>query len=91
MGANMRYVRAIVLVLVVGVLLTACATQPSPTAFQPPGFWYGLLHGAISPFALIGGFFMEVRVYAFPNSGWWYDLGFLIGAAALFGGSASST
>jgi hypothetical protein len=87
----MRYVCAVAIILVAGALLTACATQPPPTAFEPPGFWYGLLHGAISPFALVGAFFTDVRIYAFPNSGWWYDLGFVIGAAALFGGGASST
>lgn len=86
----MRYVRAIAIVLAVGALLTACATQPSPTAFDPPGFWSGLLHGAIAPFALIAAFFADVRIYAFPNSGWWYDFGFVIGMGALFGGGASS-
>jgi hypothetical protein len=28
---------------------------------------------------------MDIRIYAFPNSGWWYDLRLLIGAAGLFG------
>ncbi len=85
----MRYIRATVIVLVAGVLLMACATQPSPVAFDPPGFWSGLLHGAIAPFALIAAFFADVRIYAFPNSGWWYDLGFLIGTGVVFGGHAS--
>jgi hypothetical protein len=83
-------IRAILFIVMVGALLTACATQPTPTVFEPLGFWYGLLHGAISPFALIAGFFADVRIYAFPNGGWWYDFGFVIGAAAIFGGGASS-
>lgn len=78
------------LAIAIAGLLTACATQPTPSAFEPPGFWFGLLHGFISPFALIGAFFMNVRVYAFPNSGWWYDLGFILGVGAFFGGGASS-
>jgi hypothetical protein len=73
-----------------GAALTACATQPSSTALGPPGFWYGLLHGFIAPFALIGAFFTDVRIYAFPNSGWWYDLGIVIGISALSGGGAST-
>jgi hypothetical protein len=50
---------------------------------------FGLLHGFISPFALIGELFTNVRVYAYPNSGGWYDFGFVVGAAALFGGGGS--
>jgi hypothetical protein len=82
-GVIMRYVRITVIVLAAATLLAACATQPAPTAFDPPGFWSGLLHGAIAPFALIASLFKEIRIYAFPNSGWWYDLGFVIGAGAV--------
>jgi hypothetical protein len=27
----------------------------------------------------------DIRVYAFPNGGIWYDIGFVIGAAIFFG------
>ncbi len=49
-------------------LLVACATQPTPTAYEPPGFMLGFVHALISPFALVAELF-SVRVYAFPNSG----------------------
>ncbi|MFT8246627.1 hypothetical protein [Roseomonas sp. BN140053] len=67
-----------------GVALLAlggCATQLTLliTDLHPPGFFSALLHGLIAPFALVGGIFTEARVYAFPNSGWWYDFGFLLG------------
>jgi hypothetical protein len=68
-----------------GLLLCSCATQPTPTAYDPPGFWLGLLHGFISLFSLIGGFFWDVRVYAFPNAGRWYDVGFVLGTLCFFG------
>jgi hypothetical protein len=80
------------LCLAVGSLLlvAACATQPFPKAYDAPGFFLGLLHGFIAPFALIASIFMDVRVYAFPNSGGWYDFGFILGIGALMGGGGSS-
>ena len=76
--------------LIVGfLLLTGCAYQPVNVAYDPPGFFMGIIHGAIAPFALIIGFFSEVRIYAFPNSGWWYDLGFMFGIGGLVGTTAS--
>jgi len=85
---RLRYI-GIIALLASLVLIAACATQPATAAFDPPGFWSGLIHGAISPFALIGAFFTEARIYAFPNSGWWYDLGFLLGIGATWGGGTA--
>lgn len=73
------------LVIGLAVLVAACATQPMPDALDVPGFWSGLLHGVTSPFSLIGGLFLDIRIYAFPNSGWWYDCGFMLGLGALGG------
>lgn len=56
-----------------------------PTAVE-----LGLLHGFTCLFALIGELFTDYRIYAFPNSGGFYDLGFVIGAIAAFGGSAAA-
>jgi len=68
------------------VVLAACAHQPPPSGGAPlPGFFLGLLHGYISLFSLIGSLFFEVRVYEFPNNGFFYDLGFVIGAFAFYG------
>lgn len=85
----MRFARSAFLVVLALGLLAACATQPTPDAIAP-GFWSGLLHGFISPFALIAELFTDVRVYAFPNGGGWYDLGFVLGAAAVFSGGGLS-
>ena len=75
----MGVVRVLLVVTALGLLLTGCAHQPVSEAADAPGFFWGLLHGAISPYALIAGVFSEVRVYAYPNGGWPYDLGFMLG------------
>ena len=72
------------------VALAACASQPVSTAYDVPGFWMGLIHGFTAGFALIGEIFFDHRIYAFPNNGGWYDLGFMLGIG-LFGGGSSST
>jgi hypothetical protein len=36
-------------------------------------------------FSLIASLFVDVRIYAYPNSGWWYDLGFILGVMAFYG------
>jgi len=69
------------------IVLAACAKQPRPLLYSPANFWFGLLHGFISLFSLIGSLFTDARVYAYPNSGFGYDLGFVIGAALFFGGA----
>lgn len=63
--------------------LIGCAHQPESYAYNPPGFWSGLIHGLIIPLSLIGSLFMDIRIYAFPNSGVWYDFGFVVGGTIL--------
>jgi hypothetical protein len=62
------------------LLLAACATQPPVGLGSNPGFFSGLFHGFFSLFSLIAGIFTDIKVYNSPNTGWWYDFGFLIGA-----------
>jgi hypothetical protein len=73
------------------LLLTACATQVPEAvqrSAQVPGFWWGLWHGFVFPWAWIGSLFSdEIAVYAVPNSGGWYDFGFFLGVTVLGGGS----
>ena len=70
--------------------ISGCAHQPQPSAYDPPGFWFGLLHGFLIFFSFIGSLFTDVRIYAFPNSGGWYDFGYLIGAGMFLGGGGAS-
>ncbi len=72
-------------------LLAGCAHQPTPLPFgEFPGFFTGIWHGLVAPFALVGSIFAKVRIYAFPNGGGWYDLGFVLGISAWGGGAAAS-
>ncbi len=79
--------------LVLGTLLlaslAASAHQPRPLPFgNVPGFWSGLGHGLVAPIAFVVSLFKDVRIYAFPNAGVWYDFGFLLGIAVWGGGAA---
>ena len=90
-------------VLVGALALGGCASQPAgPTG--GPGFLLALGHGFIAPLALIGSFvhwlvpateigayFAEVRIYAWPNTGPFYDLGFVLGLSAWGGGAVVGT
>ena len=83
--------RALATASVVILVLASCAHQPAPSGGAPlPGFLLGLLHGYISLFSLIASLFFEVRIYEYPNNGFFYDLGFIIGVLAFYG-SGSKT
>ena len=64
------------------------ATQIVSNIHKPPGFLMGLVHGFISLFSLLGSLFLDIRIYGFPNSGVGYDVGFVLGAALFYGGTA---
>jgi len=85
-----RWPGGLLLLALLLIALSGCAHQPPSAAPGVPGFFSGLLHGFLLLVSLVGGIFTEVRVYAFPNSGFSYDLGFAIGATAMLGGGASS-
>jgi hypothetical protein len=71
--------------LLLALAVAGCAHQPAAPGSDLPGFFLGLVQGYISLFSLIGGLFFDIRIYAFPNSGWWYDLGFVLGVMAFYG------
>lgn len=80
----------IIVFLVISAILAGCASQPTPEASTYPGNLMGLVHGFCIVFSLIGSIFTDVRVYAFPNAGGWYDLGYVIGASMFLGGGGAS-
>lgn len=91
LGGGFRPRRVVVLLLVSTLVAAGCATQPVPDAYDPPGFLLGLVHGFTILFSFIGSLFTDVRIYAFPNSGGWYDFGYLIGAGIFLGGGGASS
>ena len=81
-------------VLMIAVMASGCADQlgfVEASKATPVGFWYGLWHGMIAPFAWLASLFnKDVAVYAIYNSGGWYDFGFILGIGGL-SSSASAT
>ena len=87
--------KRIATLLAASVLLTGLDSWVAARAFPkdaPPGFGFGVLHGAIMPLALpsllIG---REVEIYATNNSGRSYKLGYIVGinlCGLVFFGSA---
>ena len=68
--------------VVLCVVTAACASQPKLPRFlenDPPGFFSAVAHGLLAPFALLVSLFSGARIYAYPNSGFSYDLGYIVG------------
>ena len=81
--------------LLCAVFLSSCAdVQPHIQQClegHTYGFWGGLWHGIIAPFAWIGSWFSDdIAVWAVNNNGGWYTFGFILGTGALTGGSLSA-
>jgi hypothetical protein len=85
---DVRRVLFVVLIVIVALLLTGCAAdQLAMTGPGAPGFWPGFWHGLIAPVTFLVSLFRDhVRIYAFPNSGRWYDFGFMLGIGGFSGG-----
>jgi hypothetical protein len=77
------------------LLLSGCADKLTFTQAalrHPVGFWYGLWHGMIMPFAWVISLFVKnVAIYAVYNNGGWYDFGFVIGCAIIIGSGSRAT
>lgn len=69
--------------------LSSCA--PSGTTYKEYGFFSGIIHGFVFPFALIGKLFgAHIGLYADNNTGFFYWLGFILGIGFLGGGGGSA-
>ncbi len=68
-------------------LLAGCAAGGgSYSAEEQAGFFSGIWHGWIAPFALVAHIFDgNVRIYETNNTGIWYDVGFYIAVISGFG------
>lgn len=88
----MRATRLGLIVIVMLLVLTACAPGANPQvgSGDPAGFWLGLWHGFISPVTFVISLFTDsVNLYEVHNSGNRYDFGFVFGAGLLFGGGGA--
>ena len=80
------------------VLLSGCAAGPNPqkdtprdSEEDPAGFWLGLWHGMIILVTFIVSLFKSsVGVYEVYNTGWSYNLGFLLGIMIIYGGGSGT-
>ena len=80
---------AVALLVILALLLTGCVPgDPSYTAENPAGFWWGIWHGIIAWISFFIGLFTggDRTIYETFNTGWPYNLGFLIGAGVQFSG-----
>jgi hypothetical protein len=91
MPRTFRTFATVTLLLALAACARAVPEAVADTA-QTPGFWWGVWHGFVFPFAWIGSLFdPDIAVYAVPNSGGWYDFGFFVGVCVLGGGSHFSS
>ena len=80
-------------IVAAALTLAACAATQSPAGVAPqaPGFWLGLWHGFVLPVAwLVSLFTDKVALYAVPNSGGWYDFGYILGVCVFGVGARKS-
>ena len=88
---NKRYL-ALGIVLVVALIFLSCAPgnerwDQTINPEQKAGFWVGVWHGIIIIITFIVSLFTsEVGLYEVNNTGWSYNLGFLIGLFLSVGG-----
>ncbi|MEN8226190.1 MAG: hypothetical protein ABFS05_12605 [Bacteroidota bacterium] len=77
------------IVLLAMLFLSSCAAGNQKFDIDPAGFWMGLWHGVISLVAFIISLFNDnVTIYEVNNSGWPYNLGYILGIMIVYGGSS---
>ena len=79
-------------IIALALILTSCAPGNEKFDADPAGFWAGLWHGLISFVTFIISLFNDnVNIYEINNSGWPYNLGFILGVMIIYGGSSKGT
>lgn len=81
----------IILLSLLVMLILSCTAGPNEFTTQKgndAGFFKGFWHGLISVITLIISLFTDnISIYEVHNTGFLYDLGFLLGAGTLTGGT----
>ena len=83
----MRILKFLPIIVLAILVLTSCfAGTRNESVDSPAGFFTGIWHGWIAPFALILSLFTDYRIYEVYNNGFWYELGFYMAIISGFGG-----
>jgi hypothetical protein len=89
----MKRILGLSFILVFVLVLASCAPGPNAAEKTPDadgkiaGFWMGLWQGFISPVTFVISIFSKgVRLYEVHNNGFWYNLGFVLGAGLFLQG-----
>jgi hypothetical protein len=91
MKKTIRFIPVLIIV-VLALVITSCAPGNEKFDADPAGFWAGLWHGFISLVTFIISLFNDkVNIYEISNSGWAYNLGFILGVMIFYGGSSKGT
>jgi len=106
MLTNIQYLKPKQLVLMAALLfLSGCAQHYTGATYSDPyGFFSGILHGFLLPFAFIANvtswvlsffninIFSEIQFVGRPNTGFlFYYIGYILGLSAWGGGGAASS
>ena len=84
-----KFIFTIICLILITILLTGCVPGDGKYDVEnPAGFWWGIWHGLIVWISFIMGLFTggEYTIYETFNTGWPYNLGFLIGVSSSIGG-----
>lgn len=80
-----KIILIIALLIILSVFLTGCIPgDPRYDAANPAGFWWGLWHGFVVWISFFIGLFTggQFTIFESYNTGWPYNLGFLLGASS---------
>jgi hypothetical protein len=87
----MKTKRIFIGLLLLLVLFFVASCAPIGMTKEAYGFFYGIVHGFISPFVLIAKLFgVHIGLYAEHNTGLLYWVGFILGLVLLLGGGGGS-
>lgn len=86
---NLKWLPILLLAI---IFLSSCAAGNEKFDIDPAGFWMGLWHGAITLVSFIISLFNDnVTIYEVNNTGWPYNLGFVLGILIIYGGGTKGT
>lgn len=87
-----KFLKWLPMAVVAMIVLSSCAAGNEKFDLDPAGFWMGLWHGFITLVTFVISLFNDnVTIYEVNNTGWPYNLGFVLGAMIFYGGGSKGT